>query len=370
MRGREVLLYGVVGFKGLGSWDMTGPDGKSYHLETAAEKEEWDKYSKIFNELYGTAYRYNLSAPKWQDVYKASDAKINQLRQQYIEASTGKSEKNNTVIDANNTVTYSVLIPDGGNDYLRTTDEAQYNAWTQAVSLYRSALAIANKYGFSKPVWAQFEAGNGEAVVMQYQTLEANKIAADEAEAARIKAAAEAQAKAAAEAAAAEAAARAKASQEAAAKLAAEKAAAEAKAAQEEAYRQEALRKEQEAKAAAEKLAAEKAEAKRLADEKAAAEKAEAEKREAERKKQEATEELAAAKTEKEKQEAQDKLAIADQQITTSTASAETLTDTGEDTETSSGLPWWGWAGIGFAAIGVGWLLLSDDDDKKKKHDK
>jgi flagellar biosynthesis GTPase FlhF len=353
---------------------MTGPDGKSYHLETAAEKEEWDKYSKIFNELYGTAYRYNLSAPKWQDVYKASDAKINQLRQQYIEASTGKSEKNNTVIDANNTVTYSVLIPDGGHDYLRTTDEAQYNAWTKAVSLYKSCLAIANKYGFSKPVWAQFEAGKGEAVLSQYQTLEANKIASDAAEAKRIKEAAEAAAKAAAEAAEAEAAARAKASQEAAAKLAAEKAAAEAKAAQEEVYRQEALRKEQEAKAAAEKAAAEKAEA-----QKKLAEVQQQQQQAAEVVKKVAPESTAAAVTTTQPASNAGNLIKKAKEVSESywstqksyaSASAGTLTDTGEDTETSSGLPWWGWAGIGVAAIGVGWLLLSDDDDKKKKHDK
>lgn len=308
------------------NYSYTAPDGTKY---TSIDKATYDKYvaaGKLYNDAYAIAYKYNFAIPKWADFAAGRGESI---LADYRAKAAGKSQQNGTVAVQNTTVTYSVLLPVSGNKYFTTTDKAEYEKMQSYISLYNECSKIASQYGFSQPTWAQFEAGQGSNILNQYNTLRANKIAADEAEAQRIKEEANAKAKAEAERVAAEAAERA---------AAAEKAAAE--------------RAEAAAKAKADQAAADKAKA-----DKAKAEEAQ---RQAQQKKAAANAEAEAAK--------QNLPAV----IQEGDAAAEVAVDSGAGSQqynttttavTGSKMPWWGWV---LAAAGVGTVVYFVFGGKKK----
>lgn len=200
----DVLLYGVSGAtcRGLGEvYSVVTPVGKKTFTDKA-EYEKYKEYANDYDTAYGIAYTYNLNPPNWAD-FEAGNGKA--VIDAYRAATAGSVQKN-TSTGINQTTgepMYSILLPVDGNKYFKTTDKAEYEKYTQYVALFNDCYAIATKYGFSKPVWAQFEAGQGENVLQQYKTLEANKLTSDKEEAARIAAAAAERSKAEAEAAAA-----------------------------------------------------------------------------------------------------------------------------------------------------------------------
>jgi len=188
---RDVLLYGLGEV-----YTVSTPDG-TRTLSSKADYDKMNEYIAQYNDAYGIAYRYNITPPKWSDFEAGKgQAILDTLRS----SMAGRAQNNSIYNNSSTGVTeYSVLLPVSGNKYFRTTNKAEYEKYTKYVSLYNDCYAIAVKYGFAKPSWAQFENGQGENVLKQYKTLEANKITSDKEEAQRIADAAAAKAKADAE---------------------------------------------------------------------------------------------------------------------------------------------------------------------------
>ena len=198
---RNVLLYGLCG--GLGEvYTLNTPGGK----KTFTNEAEYKRLKQAVNDYdtaYGIAYAYNLTPPpNWADFEAGNGAAV---IDSYRAAAAGKGQKTSGAILNATTgqATYSILLPVDGTKYYKTTSKEDFERYTRYISLFNECYAIAVKYGFEKPVWAQFEAGQGEKVLQQYKQLEANKLTADKEEAARIAAAATERAKAEADAAAA-----------------------------------------------------------------------------------------------------------------------------------------------------------------------
>lgn len=198
---RNVLLYGLCG--GLGEvYTLNTPAGK----KTFTDEAEYQRLKQAvadYDTAYGIAYAYNLTPPpNWADFEAGNGAAVIDT---YRAAAAGNVQKTSGAMLNTNTgqATYSILLPVDGTKYYRTTSKEDFERYTRYISLYNECYAIAVKYGFEKPMWAQFEAGQGEKVLQQYKQLEANKLTADKEEAARIAAAATERAKAEADAAAA-----------------------------------------------------------------------------------------------------------------------------------------------------------------------
>lgn len=187
--------------RGLGEFTISTPGGKKTFTDEA-DYNRFKQYVNQYDTAYGIAYSYNLTQPNWAD-FEAGNGEA--VIDAYRAAAAGKTQVNTApfVNASTNTITYSVLLPVDGNKTFKTTDKEEYEAYTRYVSLFNECFSIAQKYGFEKPVWAQFEAGQGENILQQYKTLEANKLTADREEAARIAQAAAERAKAEADAAAA-----------------------------------------------------------------------------------------------------------------------------------------------------------------------
>ena len=171
-----------------------------------ADEAEYKRLKQVvydYDTAYGIAYAYNLTPPpNWADFEAGNGAAVIDT---YRAAAAGKAQKNSGAIINTQTgqATYSILLPVDGTKYYKTTSKEDFERYTRYISLFNECYAIAVKYGFEKPVWAQFEAGQGEKVLQNYKQLEANKLTADKEEAARIAAAATERAKAEADAAAA-----------------------------------------------------------------------------------------------------------------------------------------------------------------------
>lgn len=196
---RDFLLYGLCG--GLGDvYTLNTPGGKKTFTDEA-EYNKYKGYVQQYDTAYGLAYTYNVSPPNWAD-FEAGNGEA--VIDSYRAKAAGKAQVNTGTGVTANGATYSVLLPTGS--YYRTTNKDDYEKYSRYVALYNECYALAVKYNFQRPVWAQFEAGQGENVLQQYKTLEANKLTADKEEAARIAAAAAERAKAEADAIAAQAA--------------------------------------------------------------------------------------------------------------------------------------------------------------------
>ena len=196
---RDVLLYVLCG--GLGEvYTLDTPGGKKTFTDEA-EYNKYEGYIQQYNTAYRLAYTYNVSAPKWAD-FEAGNGEA--VIDSYRAKAAGRAQVNTGTSVTANGASYSILLPT--DSYYRTTNKDDYEKYSRYVALYNECYALAVKYDFQRPVWAQFEAGQGENVLQQYKTLEANKLTADKKEAARIAAAAVERAKAEADAIAAQAA--------------------------------------------------------------------------------------------------------------------------------------------------------------------
>lgn len=199
---KTLTPYGLRGTcRGLGDvYTLNTPGGKMT-FDDAAEYEKYKQIVAQWDTAYGIAYTYNLHQPNWQDFVDGNGQLVIDA---YRAAAAGSPQQNTSVMYNPTTgqIQYSVLLPVDGNKYFKTTSKEEYELYNRYVALFNECYAIATKYSFEKPTWAQFEAGQGENVLAQYKTLEANKLTADAAEAARIAEAATARALAEAEAAA------------------------------------------------------------------------------------------------------------------------------------------------------------------------
>lgn len=196
---RDFLLYGLCG--GLGDvYTLNTPGGKKTFTDEA-EYNKYKGYVQQYDTAYGLAYTYNVSPPNWAD-FEAGNGEA--VIDSYRAKAAGKAQVNTSTGVTANGANYSVLLPTG--NYYRTTNKDDYEKYSRYVALYNECYALAVKYDFQRPVWAQFEAGQGENVLQQYKTLEANKLTADKKEAAKIAAAAAERATAEADAIAAQAA--------------------------------------------------------------------------------------------------------------------------------------------------------------------
>lgn len=197
---RNVLLYGLGGVIPPKLYKVDTPGGMAMvPLEKAKELQE---LTRLYNEAYKIAYVYSLNVPDWEIFNQGIEQAEAELERYRVKMATIGQSHDVQIDSSKGTVNYSILLPDG--NFYKTTDKAAYEQYGRYVSLYNECYLLAVKYGFAKPVWAQFQAGQGENILKQYKTLEANKLTADKEEAARIAAAATERAKAEADARAAE----------------------------------------------------------------------------------------------------------------------------------------------------------------------